>query len=88
MPIVVPPDTAVGLPRPVTVPVPVQPAITGAASIMGWLLTHSSSPHAGMYTAGLVPIVVYGNLVQRFRFKFAFAFSNFVIGVSIACAPP
>ncbi|MFT3857853.1 MAG: GGDEF domain-containing protein [Aquabacterium sp.] len=57
-----------------------------AAASLGWLLTHSHSPHAGLYTAGLVPIVVYGNLVQRFRFKFAFAFSYIVIGISIACA--
>jgi diguanylate cyclase (GGDEF)-like protein len=57
-----------------------------AALTMGWLLTHSSSAYAGMYTAGLVPIVVYGNLAQRFRFKFAFVFSAITIGVSIVCA--
>lgn len=57
-----------------------------AAASLGFLLIKSNSPHAGLYTAGLVPIIVYGNLVQRFRFKFAFAFSAFVIGVSGACA--
>jgi diguanylate cyclase (GGDEF)-like protein len=57
-----------------------------AALTMGWLLMHSHSPHAGMYTAGLVPIVVYGNLVQRFRFRYALIFSILTIGVSVVCA--
>jgi len=57
-----------------------------AALTMGWLLVHSSSPVAGMYTAGLVPIVVYGNLVQRFRFRYAFFFSMSVILISVYCA--
>src|SRR5690606_21408880 len=58
----------------------------GAGASLGWLLTHSSSPYAGLYIAGLVPIVVYGNLVQRFRFRFAFVFSLIIIGISVACA--
>lgn len=57
-----------------------------AAMSLAWLLTLSASPFAGMYAAGLVPIVVYGNLVQRFRFKYALAFSVTVVGLSVACA--
>lgn len=55
-----------------------------AAMHMGWLLAASQSPFAGMYTAGLVPIIVYGNLVQRFRFRYAFAFSLVAIGTAMA----
>lgn len=62
-------------------------AMTGivAALSLGWLLSHSGSDFAGMYTAGLVPIIIYGNLVQRFRFRFALAFSMSVVGVALAC---
>lgn len=56
-----------------------------AAMSMGWLLVQSDSPYAGMYTAGLVPIIIYGNLVQRFRFRYAFLFSLVVIGVAVSC---
>ncbi|TAK89796.1 MAG: GGDEF domain-containing protein [Aquabacterium sp.] len=56
-----------------------------AALHMGWLLQHSNSPYAGMYTAGLVPITIYGNLVQRFRFRYALVFSLVVMGTCLAC---
>lgn len=56
-----------------------------AAMSMGWLLVQSNSPYAGMYTAGLVPIIIYGNLVQRFRFRYALLFSVVVVGVAISC---
>ncbi|HEX5356866.1 MAG TPA: GGDEF domain-containing protein [Aquabacterium sp.] len=52
---------------------------------MGWLLMHSHSPYAGMYTAGLVPITIYGNLVQRFRFRYALVFSLVVMATCLAC---
>jgi diguanylate cyclase (GGDEF)-like protein len=58
----------------------------GAAATMGWLLLHSNSPLAGMYAAGLMPIVIYSNLVQRFRFSYALVFSVSVILISIYCA--
>jgi len=62
-------------------------ALTGmaAALSLGWLLSQSKSDFAGMYTAGLVPIIIYGNLVQRFRFRFALAFSLSVVGVALIC---
>lgn len=62
-------------------------AMTGilAALSLGWLLSQSTSDFAGMYTAGLVPIIIYGNLVQRFRFRYALAFSLSVVGVALVC---
>ncbi|MBI5926944.1 MAG: GGDEF domain-containing protein [Aquabacterium sp.] len=56
-----------------------------AALHMGWLLLHSNSPYAGMYTAGLVPITIYGNLVQRFRFRYALFFSTVVMATCLTC---
>lgn len=56
-----------------------------AALHMGWLLQHSNSPYAGMYTAGLMPITIYGNLVQRFRFRYALVFSLVVMATCLAC---
>jgi diguanylate cyclase (GGDEF)-like protein len=53
---------------------------------MVWLLLHSHSPYAGMYPAGLAPIVIYGNIVQRFRFRYALFFSLSVIAMSVGCA--
>jgi len=49
-----------------------------AAASMVFNLVSSSSPYAVLYTAGLIPIVVYGNLVQRFRFSHALGFSILV----------
>lgn len=57
-----------------------------AAWSMGWLMLHSSSPYAGMYTAGLVPVTIYGNLVQRFRFRYALVFSLAIVSTGICCA--
>ena len=51
----------------------------GSALSMGWLLAHSSSPYATLYTAGLLPILIYGNLVQRVRFPYAVVFSGLVV---------
>jgi len=57
----------------------------GAALSMGWLLSQSQSDFSGMYMAGLLPIIIYGNLVQRFRFRYALTFSLSVMGVALAC---
>jgi diguanylate cyclase (GGDEF)-like protein len=58
-------------------------AMTGvaAAATLAWLLLHSHSPYAGMYMAGMVPVLVYGNLVQRFRFRYALISSLMVVAI-------
>lgn len=57
-----------------------------AALSLAWLLLQSSSPCASLYTSGLVPIIIYGNLVQRFRFRYALFFSVLVVLTSVFCA--
>ena len=46
-----------------------------AALCLVSVLLVTDSPYAGMYRCGLLPILVYGTLVQRFRFGFALVFS-------------
>lgn len=53
-------------------------SVVAAACLMG-ILHASSSPMALLYHVGLMPIVVYGNLVQRFKFAWALA-SSMAIG--------
>ncbi len=55
----------------------VMTGVLAAASLV-WILAASNSPLATTYYAGLIPIVVYGNLVQRFRFTHAALFSAFI----------
>jgi len=57
-----------------------------AAMSLAWLLLQSSSPCASLYTCGLMPIVIYGNLVERLRFRFALAFSVMMVLISVCCA--
>ena len=59
--------------------------VLGALSL-AWLLLQSSSPCASLYTCGLMPIVIYGNLVQRFRFRFALIFSVAMVLIGVLCA--
>jgi diguanylate cyclase (GGDEF)-like protein len=53
-----------------------------AALCLGWVLMQTHSPFGIMYRCGLVPILIYGNLVQRFRFRYAVFFS---VGVLLIC---
>lgn len=55
-----------------------------AASCLTVVLIVTDSPYAGMYRCGLLPILVYGTLVQRFRFRFALAFAASVVGCHVA----
>lgn len=52
-----------------------------AALSLVLILYLSSSEVALLYRAGLVPILVYGNLVQRFRFRWAVWFTLSVLAV-------
>jgi diguanylate cyclase (GGDEF)-like protein len=52
-----------------------------AAASLCVVLVQTTSPWGVMYRAGLVPILVYGNVVQRFRFRFASVFTLFVLAV-------
>lgn len=47
--------------------------ITGliAGGIMGYLAIMTNSPYATMYQGGFLPLLLYGNLVQRLRFRYA-----------------
>ena len=58
-------------------------ALTGvlAAASLCVVLVQTSSPWGVMYRAGLMPILIYGNVVQRFRFRFAVVFTLFVLAV-------
>lgn len=51
----------------------------GAAVCLTVVLMATDSPYAGMYRCGLLPILVYGTLVQRFRFRFALVFAACVL---------
>lgn len=59
--------------------------VTGmfTAFSLGWVLLHTQSPFGIMYRGGLLPILIYGNLVQRFRFRYALLFSASVL---LTCA--
>lgn len=54
-----------------------------AAACLLAILNGSSSPLSLLYHAGLMPIVVYGNLVQRFKFGWAVASSATICGLMI-----
>ncbi|MEY4765459.1 MAG: hypothetical protein RI907_2132 [Pseudomonadota bacterium] len=58
-------------------------ALTGvlAAASLCVVLVQTTSPWGVMYRAGLMPILIYGNVVQRFRFRFALVFTLFVLAV-------
>ncbi len=51
--------------------------ITGllAGVIMGYLAIMTTSPYATMYQGGFLPLLLYGNLVQRVRFRYAAFYS-------------
>lgn len=51
----------------------------GAALCLTVVLLATDSPYAPMYRCGLLPILVYGTLVQRFRFRFAVVFAVCVV---------
>lgn len=55
----------------------------GAGVSLLVIVAHSQSPLATTYYAGLMPIVIYGNLVQRFPFQYAAVFSGFTCGMLI-----
>lgn len=54
-----------------------------AAACLVAILQSSSSPMALLYHAGLMPILVYGNLVQRFKFGWALAFSAAICSLMV-----
>jgi diguanylate cyclase (GGDEF)-like protein len=54
-----------------------------AALSLGWLVTLSHNEMALLYPAGLVPILIYGNIIQRFRFGQAQAFSAVTVIVAL-----
>ncbi len=58
-------------------------ALTGvlAAATLCVVLVQTNSPWSVMYRAGLMPILIYGNVVQRFRFRLAVVFTLFVLAV-------
>lgn len=58
-----------------------------AALSLVWILTSSHTEVAPLYRSGLVPILVFGNLVLRFRFKGAVWFTVLILviyGLSVA----
>jgi diguanylate cyclase (GGDEF)-like protein len=55
-----------------------------AALSLGWVLLQTHSPFGIMYRSGLLPILIYGNLVQRFRFRYALVFSAVVLATCAA----
>ena len=55
----------------------------GAGISMLYIVAHSQSPLATTYYAGLMPIVIYGNLVQRFPFLYAATFSAFTCSMLV-----
>lgn len=60
-----------------------------ATACLVTVLLVTNSPYVGMYRCGLLPILVYGTLVQRFRFRYALLFSASVVAghlISLAAA--
>ena len=55
-----------------------------AALCLVVVLVFTDSPYAPMYRGGLVPILVYGTLVQRFRFRVAASFAACVLLCHVA----
>lgn len=50
---------------------------------LGVLMLTTQSEQLSIYRAGLVPILVFGNLVQRLRFRYALASTLFNLGVCV-----
>ena len=61
--------------------------VTGllAAAIMAYLSLLTTSPYATMYQAGFMPVLIYGNLVQRLRFRQATVFSIGILSMYAYC---
>lgn len=61
-------------------------SMTGVATTLGlWaLFARSNAEMAYLWPGGLLPVLIYGNLVQRFRFKHALVFSVLTSGVGVA----
>lgn len=58
--------------------------VAAAAAIsLGAVILLTDSPLAMVYRAGLVPVLVYGNLVQRLRFRFAVVFALAVVATYV-----
>lgn len=55
----------------------------GAAASLGYILAASHSPMSQYYHAGLMVVIIYGNIVQRVRFWYALAFSLAVYAIHI-----
>ncbi len=53
------------------------------AACLGVVLLKSDSPQVSIYRAGLIPVLVFGNLVQRLRFGHAVAASTFILGLFV-----
>ncbi|MBI3381637.1 MAG: GGDEF domain-containing protein [Aquabacterium sp.] len=53
------------------------------AGCLGVVLMASNSPQVSIYRAGLIPVLIFGNLVQRLRFPRALAVSAFILGLFI-----
>ncbi len=49
------------------------------AASLGLVMWHSHSPYWAVYHSGLIPLLVFSNLVQRLRFQFAVAVTVFVV---------
>jgi len=54
-----------------------------AALCLVAVLLVTDSPYAGMYRAGLLPILVFGTLVMRFRFQLALVFCACLMGLHL-----
>jgi len=55
------------------------------STCLGIVMLSTQSPHVVSYRAGLIPVLVFGNLVQRLRFRYALASSLFTMLV-YACS--
>ncbi len=49
------------------------------AGSLGLVIWRSHSPYWAVYHSGLIPVLVFSNLVQRLRFKFAVPVTGFVV---------
>ncbi len=56
------------------------------AACLGVVLLTTESPQVSVYRAGLIPVLVFGNLVQRLRFERAVMASTFIIGMFVYTA--
>lgn len=54
-----------------------------AAVTLGVLIALTDSPQALAYPAGLVPVLMFGNLVERLRFRYAVVFSACVVAIYV-----